>query len=102
MSGRPGFGPGFQDARSTLHRAEYAAVTLALIGYLIWRSLYLGGLDWLQTIFWAFFPDLAAFIPIGASSKRRDWPSWGSNLYHLFHRVLVWGLAFAASWVFLT
>ena len=48
------------------------------------------------------FPDLAAFIPIGASSKRRDWPSWGSNLYHLFHTVLVWGLAFAASWVFLT
>ncbi len=102
MSDRPRFGPGFQDARSTLYRAEYAAVTLALLAYLIWRSLYLGGLDWLQTIFWAVFPDLAAFIPIGASSKRREWPGWGASLYNLFHTGLLWGLAFAASWVFLT
>ena len=102
MSGNPKFGPDFQDARSTLYRAEYAAVTLALIGYLIWRSLYLGGLDWLQTIFWAVLPDLAAFIPIGASSKRRDWPGWGAGLYNLFHNVLLWGLGFAGSWVFLT
>jgi len=102
LSGNPKFGPDFQDARSTLYRAEYAAVTLALIGYLIWRSLYLGGLDWLQTIFWAVLPDLAAFIPIGASSKRREWPGWGADLYNLFHTVLVWGVAFAASWLFLT
>ncbi len=101
MSGSRGFGPGFQDAGSTLYRAEYAAATLALLAYLVWRSLYLGGLDWLQTIFWAVFPDLAAFIPIGASSRRREWPGWGASLYNLFHSVLLWGLALAASWIFL-
>ena len=101
MSDRSGFGPGFQDARSALYREEYAAVTLALLAYLIWRSLHLGGLDWLQTIFWAVFPDLAAFIPIGASSKRRVWPGWGASLYNLFHTLLLWGLFFGASWIFL-
>jgi hypothetical protein len=94
-----GFGPGFQDARSKFFRLEYAAASIAIVGYLVWRSLYLGGVDWLQVIFWVVFPDLASFIPIGASSKRREWPPWGAKLYNVFHTVLTWGLAFAASWL---
>ncbi len=99
MSSKSGFGPGFQDASSKTYRAEYAAATIALLSYLIWRSLYMGGVDWLQTAFWAVFPDLAAFIPIGASSRRRQWPSWGANLYNAFHTVLVWVLAFSSTWL---
>jgi len=101
MSGGAGFGPGFQSAGSKLYRAEYAAVTAAILAYLVYRSLHLGGLDWLSTVFWILFPDLAAFIPIGLSSKRREWPAWGSYLYDVSHTLLVWGLAFAASWLFL-
>ena len=80
-----------------MYRAEYAAVSIAIVGYLVWRSVYLGGIDWLQVIFWVILPDLIAFIPIGASSKRREWPSWGPNLYNLSHNILVWGAAFAGS-----
>ena len=99
MGGQGGFGPGFQDARSKLYRAEYAVATLALLAYLIYRSLYLGGLDWASTVFWIFFPDLVAFIPIGLSSRRKEWPSWGSYLYNTLHTLLVWGLAFAVLWL---
>jgi Domain of unknown function (DUF4260) len=94
-----GFGPGFQDARSKLFRLEYAAASIAIVGYLVWRSVYLGGVDWLQVIFWVVFPDLASFIPIGASSKRRDWPPWGAKLYNVFHTVLIWAVALAVSWL---
>lgn len=96
-----GFGPGFQDARSKLFRAEYAAFSLAIIAYLVWQSIYLGGIDWLQVIFWVAFPDLISFIPIGASSKRKDWPSWGPSLYNVFHTMLIWGVAFVGFWVIL-
>jgi len=51
MSGREGFGPGFQDARSGLYRAEYAAITGVILAYLIYRWLYLGGLDLASTVF---------------------------------------------------
>jgi len=95
MSGREGFGPGFQDARSRLYRAECAAITAVILAYLIYRWLYLGGLDWASTVFWIFFPDLVAFIPIGLSSRRKEWPAWGSYLYNTFHTLLVWGLVFA-------
>jgi hypothetical protein len=98
MTGERGFGPGFQDARSRLYRAEYAAISLTIVSYLIWRTVYAGGVDWLQVALWAIFPDIVAFVPIGASSKRREWPSWGSNLYNLFHTILVWAAAFAATW----
>src|SRR5690348_16067476 len=96
-----GFGPGFQDARSKLFRAEYAAFSLAIVSYLVWRSIYLGGIDWLQVIFWVAFPDLVSFIPIGGSSKRKDWPSWGPDLYNFFHTMLTWGVAFVLSWIIL-
>jgi len=94
-----GFGPGFQDARSGLYRTEYLAVSFTIFGYLLWRSLYVGGVDWLQVIFWVAFPDLVSFLAIGLSSKRREWPSWGPSVYNSFHTILVWGAAFAASWV---
>jgi hypothetical protein len=89
-----GFGPDFQEAGSRLYRAEYAAITLAVAGYLLWRTFYAGGVDWLQVVFWAVLPDLAAFVPIGASSQRKGWPSWGPYLYNLFHTPLSWGLVF--------
>jgi hypothetical protein len=89
-----GFGPDFQSAGSRLYRAEYAAITLAVIAYLLWRTLYAGGMDWLQVVFWIVLPDLGAFVPIGLSSKRREWPSWGPYVYNIFHTLLVWGLVF--------
>jgi len=90
-----GFGPGFQPSGSKLYRAEYAAATAAILAYLIYRWLYLGGLDWPSTIAWVLFPDLVAFVPIGLSSKRREWPRWGSYLYNIAHTFLTWGMAFA-------
>jgi hypothetical protein len=101
MGSQGGFGPGFQAAGSKLYRAEYAAATIAILAYLLYRWQYLGGLDWGSTVFWMIFPDLAAFIPIGVSSKRKEWPSWGSYLYNFFHTLLVWGLVFAAAWLVL-
>jgi hypothetical protein len=96
-----GFGPGFQDARSRLYRVEYAAIGIAIVAYLLWRSIYIGGINWLQVVFWFLFPDLVVFIPIGLSSKRREWPSWGTDLYNLFHTTLVSVAAFAGLWVLL-
>jgi hypothetical protein len=97
--GRQGeFGPGFQDSKSKLYRAEYAAATAAILAYLIYRWLYLGGLDWASTALWIIFPDLVAFMPIGLSSKRKEWPAWGSYLYNTFHTLLLWGLVFAVLW----
>jgi len=93
-----GFGPGFQDARSVLYRTEYFAISFVIFGYLLWRSLYVGGVDWLQVIFWVVFPDLVSFIAIGLSSRRREWPSWGPSVYNSFHTILVWGAAFGVSW----
>ena len=101
MSKEGGFGPDFQPSGSKLYRAEYAAATAAILAYLIYRWLYLGGLDWLSTIFWVLFPDLIVFIPIGLSSRRREWPEWGSYVYDTFHSALVWGLAFGALWLVL-
>lgn len=91
-----GFGPDLQGAGSRLYRAECAAITLEAIGYLLWRTFYAGGVDWLQVVFWAVLPDLAAFIPIRISSQRKGWPSWDPHLYNLFHTLLLWGLAFVA------
>jgi len=101
MGGQGGFGPAFQSASSKLYRLEYAAATVAILAYLVYRWLYLGGLDWPSTVFWMVFPDLAAFIPIGLSSKRKEWPKWGSYLYNISHTVLVWGLTFGAVWLVL-
>ena len=94
-----GFGPGFQGARSGFYRIEYAALSAAIFAYVVWRSLYLGGIDWIQFVFWFLFPDLVAFIPIGLSSKRREWPSWGVSLYNLSHTILVSGAVLAVLWV---
>jgi Domain of unknown function (DUF4260) len=90
-----GFGPGFQHSGSKLYRTEYAAATVAILAYLVYRWLYLGGVDWPSTIIWVLFPDLVAFVPIGLSSKRREWPRWGSYLYNVSHTFLTWALVFA-------
>jgi hypothetical protein len=101
MSGQGGFGPDFQAAGSKLYRAEYATATIAILVYLFYRWLYLGGLDWPSTVFWIVLPDLIPFIPIGLSSKRREWPRWGSYLYNATHSALAFGLAFALLWLVL-
>lgn len=95
-----GFGPGFEDARSPLYRLEYAALTAALLRYLIYRTFFLGGLDWLSTVFWGVFPDFV-FIPIGMSARRKEWPPWGARLYNVFHTVLLWGAVFVFAWALL-
>jgi len=98
MGSQGGFGPDFQVASSKLYRLEYAAATVAILAFLIFRWLRLGGLDWPATVLWILFPDLVAFIPIGLSSKRREWPAWGSYLYNTFHSAIVWGVVFGAFW----
>jgi hypothetical protein len=94
-----GFGPGFQDVRSSLYRAEYAAISATVFGFLTWRAVYSGGVDWFQVAFWVLFPDIVAFTGIGMSSRRKEWPSWGSHLYNLFHTILLWEVCFLVSWV---
>jgi hypothetical protein len=96
---KKGFGPAFLEAGSRLYRAEYGAISVAILGYLVWRGLFAGGVDVLQTVFWALFADLVAFMPIGLSSKRREWPNWGAYLYDAVHNVITWGLAFIAVWI---
>jgi Domain of unknown function (DUF4260) len=98
MGSQGGFGPGFQPAGSKLYRLEYAVATVAILAFLIYRWLHLGGLDWVSTVFWILFPDLVAFVPIGLFSKKKEWPAWGGYLYNTFHTALTWGLAFAVSW----
>ena len=99
MTIEKGFGPEFQEVGSRLYRAEYGAISIAIIGYLVWRGLFLGGINVFQTIFWVLFPDLVAFIPIGLLSKRREWPEWGAYLYNAVHNVIAWGLVFTGIWV---
>ena len=94
-----GFGPGFQSAESKLYRAEYGASTLLILAYLGYTWMRPGGLDLPFTVLWFLLPDMAAFIPIGLSSRRREWPAWGSYLYNVFHNALVWGAVFAVSWL---
>jgi hypothetical protein len=95
---RKGFGPEFQEAGSWVYRAEYGALCVAIVGYVIWRAFFAGGIDALQVILWAIFPDLVAFVPIGLSSKRQEWPSWGAYLYNAVHNVITWALVFVAIW----
>jgi hypothetical protein len=95
----PPWGPGFLRLNSWVYRAEYAAATLAILVLLFgWRGLILKELTWpalLLTVFWAIWPDLAAFVPIGlASRSSQDWPPWGPALYNSVHNLLVWGTVF--------
>jgi len=94
-----GFSPPFKDIHSRLCRAEYAAASIAIVYYVGWRTFNGGGVDWLQVVFWAIFPDLAAFVPIAITSERRVWPWWGGNWYNIFHTFLVWGAVFAGFWL---
>jgi len=102
----PPWGPAFLRLNSTLYRAEYAAATIAILLALFgWRWGVLHDFPLtsvLLTIFWALWPDIAAFVPIGLGSRgSRDWPSWGPTLYNTFHNLLVWGAVFSV-WALLT
>lgn len=96
---KPKFGPEFQEWKSTVYRAEYAAGSIVILAYLVWKELYGGGIDVFQIIFWAVFPDLAAFLPIGIASKGKEWPSWGPMLYNTVHTFMAWGLVFGIAWL---
>jgi hypothetical protein len=96
----PPWGPGFLRLNSWVYRVEYAVVTIAIVVLLFgWRWLVLHEMPWpslLLAVFWALWPDLAAFVPISLASKgSRDWPSWGPALYNSVHNLLVWGAVFA-------
>lgn len=102
----PPWGPGFLRLNSWVYRAEYAAATIAILVLLFgWRGLILHELTWsdvLLFLFWAIWPDLVAFVPIGVFSKgSRTWPAWGPGLYNSVHNLLVWGGVFLA-WTALT
>ena len=97
----PPWGPGFFRLDSWVYRAEYAAATVAILVLIFgWRGYLLKDLPWpalLQVVFWAVWPDLAAFLPIGVASKgSRSWPAWGPTLYNSVHNFLVWGVVFVA------
>ncbi|MCI4337360.1 MAG: hypothetical protein L3K18_00280 [Thermoplasmata archaeon] len=96
----PRWGPGFLRLNSWVYRAEYGAATIAiLLVVFVWRGLLLKDLPWpsvLLTIFWAVWPDLAAFVPIGIAARSSSgWPSWGPTLYNTVHNLLVWGVVFS-------
>ncbi len=102
----PPWGPGFLRLTSAWYRAEYAAATMAILLIVFgWRWLLLrdlSGTQLLLTVFWAIWPDIAAFVPIGLASRGgKDWPSWGPTLYNLAHNFLVWGAVFV-GWSYLT
>src|ERR1700747_3579891 len=99
MQERPNFGPPFQGAQSRLYRAEYALISLAILGILSWRYSQTPSIFFvLEIIFWAIFPDLGAFIPIGLSSTKRACPTWGAYVYNFFHTILIWALAFGITY----
>jgi hypothetical protein len=97
----PPWGPGFLRLNSAWYRAEYAAATVAILVIVFgWRWLLLhdlSGPQLLLTVFWAVWPDLLAFVPIGIASRgAKGWPSWGPTVYNLAHNFLVWGAVFVA------
>jgi len=65
------FSPLFKDIHSRLYGAEYAAASIAIVYYVGWRTFNGGGVDRLQVVFWAIFPDLGGFVPIAITSERR-------------------------------
>ena len=101
----PPWGPGFLRLNSWIYRAEYGAATIAILALLLgWRWILLHDLplpSLLLVVFWAIWPDLAAFVPIGIASRgSHDWPSWGPALYNSVHNLLLWGAVFLL-WSFL-
>jgi hypothetical protein len=95
----PPWGPGFLRLNSWVYRAEYAVGTVAIVILLFgWRWFLLHDFPWpslVLTVFWAIWPDLAAFVPIGIASRgSREWPPWGPTLYNSVHNFLVWGVVF--------
>jgi len=95
----PPWGPGFLRLNSGVYRAEYAAATVAILVVLFgWRWAILREFplsSLLLTIFFAIWPDLAAFVPIGLGSRGSGaWPSWGPALYNSVHNFLLWGAVF--------
>jgi len=101
LTKKPEFGPPFQSATSKLYRSEYGIISLAIAAYLVWRWVYVASFDLPSFIFFVLLPDLAAFIPIGLSAERQRWPSWGPDLYNLFHTISIWVLVFALAWLVL-
>jgi hypothetical protein len=73
-------------------------ISMALLGYVLWRATIGGGVDVLQTLFWGAFPDLFAFIPIGLASRDKQWPSWGATIYNLVHTLILWAGLFGILW----
>ena len=101
----PPWGPGFLRLNSWVYRVEYAVATITILVLLLgWRWIILNDLPWpslLLVVFWAIWPDLAAFVPIGIASRgSRDWPRWGPALYNSVHNLLLWGAVFVV-WSFL-
>ena len=96
----PPWGPGFLRLNSWPYRLEYAVATgLIVLLLFVWRLWILRSLsptDLLLTLFWAAWPDVLAFVPIGLRARgSRGWPKWGPTLYNAGHSLLVWAAVFA-------
>jgi len=101
----PPWGPGFLRLNSWVYRLEYSVATIAILALLFgWRWIILHDLPWpslLLVVFWAAWPDIAAFVPISVASRHnREWPSWGPMLYNSVHNLVVWAAVFVL-WSFL-
>jgi hypothetical protein len=76
-----------------------ALTSLLFVALFYWRLFVVGDLDVPWTVFWFFWPDLGAFIPIGLAMRReKSWPAWGPPLYNLLHSFLPWAAVFGAWW----
>jgi len=95
----PPWGPEFLRLNSWPYRLEYAVATasilLLLFVWRLWILRSLSSVDLLLVLFWAAWPDVLAFVPIGLQARRsRTWPKWGPALYNAGHSLLVWAAVF--------
>lgn len=89
---KKGFGPGMMPAESTAYRIEYAVLTLVILGLLMWRGFLtdsFGLFEIVLTFFLALMPDVV-FLVMAPYMKKGKWPSWGSDVYNVFHSWVPW------------
>jgi hypothetical protein len=68
----------------TIHRVEYLAITLLLVGAAIWQKAEIGGAFW----FFLLAPDLFGLVPaslMGRAPARGSLPPRGVWLYNVWH-----------------
>ena len=91
------FGPDFLPISAIHYKTEYLFISIALI-YLLYQQYAIGKLDITLLILFGVLPDLV-FLPMLPFLKNKNWPSWGSKLYNLFHSLATFFIIFTLSWI---